>query len=62
MAFWWSGQFASLAAVPSAPGWSLITSPYYYDGSADKSKTLMGDNVRRLEELVGPEASPGAVH
>ena len=29
VAFWWAGQFASLAAVPSAPGWSLVTSPYY---------------------------------
>jgi len=38
--FWFSGEFASLAAVPSAPGWSLVTMPYYYDGSADKSKTF----------------------
>jgi hypothetical protein len=26
--FWLSGQFASLAAVPAAPGWLLVTSPY----------------------------------
>ncbi len=46
VAFWWSGQFASLAAVPSAPGWSLVTSPYYYSGSADKSKTFQnGDTL-----------------
>ena len=46
VAFWWSGQFASLAAVPSAPGWSLVTSPYYYSGSADKSKTFQnGDRL-----------------
>jgi hypothetical protein len=44
--FWFSGQFASLAAVPSAPGWSLITNPYYYDGSADRSKTFQrGDTL-----------------
>ena len=38
--FWFSGSFASLAAVPSAPGWSLAGTAYYYDGSADKSKTF----------------------
>jgi hypothetical protein len=38
--FWFSGQFASLAAVPATPGWSLIVSPYYYNGSADKSRTF----------------------
>jgi hypothetical protein len=44
--FWFSGQFASLAAVPAAPGWSLITSPYYYNGSANKDKTFqIGETV-----------------
>ena len=38
--FWFPGQFASLAAVPPTPGWSLITSPYYYNGSASASKTF----------------------
>jgi len=45
--FWFSGQFPSLAAVPATPGWSLITMPYFYDGSADKSKTF-----QRGDELV----------
>src|SRR5450755_5058110 len=46
VAFWFSGQFASLAAVPAAPGWSLVTSPYYYNGSADRDKTFqIGETV-----------------
>ena len=44
--FWFSGQFASLAAVPAAPGWSLTVLPYYYSGSADGSKSLQkGETV-----------------
>jgi hypothetical protein len=44
--FWFSGQFASLAAVPATPGWSLVTSPYYYNGSAAKDKTFqIGETV-----------------
>jgi hypothetical protein len=44
--FWFSGAYASLAAVPAAPGWSLVTLPYYYNGSADKSKTFQrGDTL-----------------
>ena len=43
--FWWSGSFASLAAVPPAPGWSLVANPYYYTGSADKSKTFQKGNT-----------------
>ncbi|MBU3622004.1 transporter [Polynucleobacter sp. CS-Odin-A6] len=39
-AFWLSGQYASMAAVPSSPGWSLVTMPYIYSGNADKSKTF----------------------
>ena len=32
--------------MPSAPGWSLVTTPYYYNGSADKSKTFQkGDTL-----------------
>ena len=46
VAFWWSGQFASLAAVPAAPGWSLATVPYFYSGSANKSTTFQkGDTL-----------------
>ncbi|HEX7271907.1 MAG TPA: phenol degradation protein meta, partial [Casimicrobiaceae bacterium] len=32
--FWTSGQFASLAAVPPSPGWSVSVTPSYYSGNA----------------------------
>jgi len=38
--FWMSGQYASMAAVPMATGWSLVALPYAYSGSADKTKTF----------------------
>ena len=38
--FWFSGQYASLSAVPATPGWSLVLLPYYYNGSADSSKSF----------------------
>ena len=38
--FWMSGQYASMAAVPSKPGWSLVLMPYVYSGSVDKSKVF----------------------
>lgn len=40
VAFWFSGQFASLAAVPAAPGASLALIPYYYNGSGSGSKSF----------------------
>ena len=44
--FWTSGQFASLAATPPTPGWSLAITPYYYSGSAEASKTFQrGDSL-----------------
>ena len=38
--FWMSGQYASMAAVPMATGWSLVAMPYVYSGNADKSKNF----------------------
>lgn len=38
--FWFSGQYASFAAVPEAPGLYLPTMFYYFQGSADISRTL----------------------
>jgi hypothetical protein len=35
--FWFSGQYASLSAIPPQPGWTLTLLPYFYDGSASKS-------------------------
>ncbi|TYK65288.1 SphA family protein [Colwellia echini] len=45
VAFWFSGQYASFAAVPATPGWSIPAQGYYYNGSAAKSKTLPRGNV-----------------
>ncbi|WP_286533123.1 transporter [Variovorax sp. J31P179] len=53
--FWLSGQFASLAAVPATPGWSLVVSPYYYNGSADKSRTFQtGETVSAGLKSIAP--------
>ena len=35
--FWLPGQYASLAALPPSPGWSLASTLYYYSGSAPDS-------------------------
>ena len=44
--FWFSGQYASLAAVPATPGWSLPIQGYYYNGNASGSKSFArGDSV-----------------
>ena len=45
VAFWMSGQYASLAAVPPSPGWSLVSTAYYYSGSADKTTTFQHGNT-----------------
>lgn len=43
---WLSGQFASLAAVPATPGWSLVTTPHYYNGNAHAAKSSqIGETV-----------------
>ena len=39
-AFWAVGQYASLAAVPPAPGWSVNLSAFGYSGNAGGSKAL----------------------
>jgi hypothetical protein len=44
--FWTSGQYASLAAVPNSPGWSLQLEGYYYAGKAAIGRTFRsGDSV-----------------
>jgi hypothetical protein len=46
VAFWMSGQFASLSAVPPTPGASVTLIPYYYNGSGNASKTFQrGDTL-----------------
>jgi len=36
--FWLPGQYASLAAVPPSPGWSLSTDAYFYSGGVTASE------------------------
>jgi hypothetical protein len=36
--FWLPGQYASLAAVPPSPGWSVSTDAYFYSGKASVSE------------------------
>lgn len=44
--FWFSGSYASLAAVPATPGWSLPVQGYYYSGDASSTKQVpRGDSV-----------------
>ena len=44
--FWFSGSYASLAAVPATPGWALPVQGYYYSGDASRSKSFTrGDSV-----------------
>ena len=44
--FWMSGQYASLAAVPATPGWSVPVILYNYNGDASASKSFnQGDSV-----------------
>ena len=53
--FWTSGQFASLAATPPTPGWSLAITPYYYSGSAEVSKTFQrGDSLVAGTQSTSP--------
>lgn len=43
--FWFSGQYASMAALAPAPGWTVALLPYYYNGSAERSKTFPKGNA-----------------
>jgi hypothetical protein len=43
--FWFSGQYASFAAVPTTPGWSFPVQGYHYDGSISGSTELPRGNL-----------------
>ncbi len=43
--FWFSGQYASFAAVPEKPGLYLPVMAYYFQGSTDLSKTLQRGEI-----------------
>ena len=56
--FWFSGQYASLAAVPATPGWSLPIQGYYYSGDASGSKSFTrGDSITLRAQLANAVAS-----
>ncbi len=42
--FWFSGQYASFAAVPVSPGWSMPMQGYYYAGGVSADKELRRGN------------------
>jgi hypothetical protein len=63
--FWFSGAYASLAAVPATPGWSLPAQGYFYSGDASASKSFhRGDSIstglksRSPLVIVQPTYSP----
>jgi len=53
--FWVSGQLASLAAVPSSPGWSVNLQGYGYRGTASSSQEL---SFGRRIDLGGVSRTP----
>src|SRR6185437_16487367 len=45
VSFWLPGQYASMAAVPASPGFTLTTTFYYYQGHAGGSDTLAREHI-----------------
>lgn len=44
--FWYSGQYASLSAIPATPGWSANIVPFFYSiGSGNSSKEFQRGGV-----------------
>ena len=55
VSFWLPGQYASFAATPGQPGWSLPITLYYYNGNASASKTFSrGDALNVGLDSQGP--------
>ena len=46
--FWFSGSYASLAAVPATPGWALPVQVYYYSGDASAGKSFSHGDIIEL--------------
>jgi len=66
-AFWASGQYASLAASPPSPGWSVNLSAYGYGGNVGASKSLpiggavaLGASQRTASVSAQPGYAPDA--
>jgi len=53
--FWLPGQYASLAAVPPSPGFTLTTTVYYYQGTAGGNHSFArGDNLEANLDAKSP--------
>lgn len=56
--FWFSGQYASMAAIAPTPGWTVTLLPYYYSGSAEHSRTFpRGDTL-----VTGVDSHAGLIN
>lgn len=51
--FWLPGQYASLAAVPPSPGWSLSTDAYFYSGGVSASEIFSHGRTLSAGEDMG---------
>ena len=65
VSFWLPGQYASFAAIPPEPGFSMPLVTYYYSGDApgdqliEKGRdVLFGVDVRYLGQFIIPTYSP----
>jgi hypothetical protein len=65
VAFWLSGQYAALGAVPPQPGWSVPTMLYYYSGRGRGSAFIprddaltFGTDSQLVELLLSPTYAP----
>ena len=65
--FWLPGQYASFAAVPASPGWSLSTDVYFYSGGVSASETFShgqtlsaGEDMREALLLLSLAYAPEA--
>ncbi|WP_291992157.1 hypothetical protein [Candidatus Accumulibacter sp. ACC003] len=52
--FWFSGQYARLAAVPATPGWSLPMPGYNYSGDAAGRKSFSRGDSGSGARLAAP--------
>ena len=58
--FWFSGQYASLAAVPATPGWSLPMQGYYYNGDASPISRFTAATASRSGSIRACRCSSSA--
>lgn len=58
-AFWMTGQYASMSAVPPSPGWSLITLINGYRGSLAPLRVAPSLNANELSGMAVLQLQPG---